>query len=154
MRRSTSGSRRRTPSSTTSSSSLGASSAEGTRSPPTPRGHAAAAGDAGAEYLSLTDLSQFPHYFGEISLWTGIAIASAGVLLSRPAQLALGLPGGLTGAAVALSAASVSPLFDWFVLTRLSGIPLSEEKYDRLYGDRRDYQEWKKNTPKLIPRLW
>lgn len=69
-------------------------------------------------------------------------------------QLALGLSGGLAGAAVALGAVSVSPLFDWFVLTRLSGIPLSEKKYDRLYGDRQDYQEWKKNTPKLIPRLW
>lgn len=27
---------------------------------------------------------------------------------------------------------------------QVSGIPLSENKYDKRYGDRKDYQEWKK----------
>jgi len=30
---------------------------------------------------------------------------------------------------------------------------LSEKKYDKRYGDRKDYQEWKKNTPMFIPKL-
>lgn len=47
----------------------------------------------------------------------------------------------------------ISPTFSYFILTKLSGIPLSERKYDKLYGDRKDYQEWKKNTPRLIPKF-
>jgi len=30
---------------------------------------------------------------------------------------------------------------------------MSENKYDKRYGDRKDYQEWKKNTPMFIPKL-
>lgn len=30
---------------------------------------------------------------------------------------------------------------------------MSEKKYDKKFGDRKDYQEWKKNTPRLIPKL-
>lgn len=29
---------------------------------------------------------------------------------------------------------------------QVSGIPMSENKYDERYGNRKDYQEWKKNT--------
>ena len=52
----------------------------------------------------------------------------------------------------------------------MSGVPMSEKKYDKRYGDRKDYQEWKKvcivfcamwmelanfeqNTPMFIPKL-
>lgn len=30
---------------------------------------------------------------------------------------------------------------------------MSEKKYDQRYGDRKDYQEWKKNTPMFFPKL-
>jgi hypothetical protein len=30
---------------------------------------------------------------------------------------------------------------------------MSEKKYDKRYGDRKDYQEWKTNTPMFIPKL-
>ncbi|KAJ0337386.1 hypothetical protein COL154_005225 [Colletotrichum chrysophilum] len=49
---------------------------------------------------------------------------------------------------------TVSPAFVALLLTKVSGIPLSEKKYDKRYGDRKDYQEWKKNTPKLIPKVF
>ncbi|KAF7553172.1 hypothetical protein G7Z17_g3835 [Cylindrodendrum hubeiense] len=98
--------------------------------------------------------SRFPHYFGEITLWTGLATAAAGILARKPAQLALGFSGGIAGVAVTTALSFISPAFSAFLLLKVSGIPLSEAKYDKRYGDREDYQEWKKNTPKLIPRLW
>lgn len=96
---------------------------------------------------------RFPNYFGEISLWTGIATTACGVLVSEPARIALGLPRGLAGPALAVGISYVSPAFVTFLLTKVSGIPLSEDKYDKRYGHRKDYQEWKKNTPRLFPKL-
>lgn len=31
---------------------------------------------------------------------------------------------------------------------------MSESKYDKRYGDRKDYQQWKQNTPKFFPKLF
>lgn len=107
-------------------------------------------------YLDLTRLtdSRYPNYFGEISLWAGIATASAGVLARLPVQQALGLSGGPLGVITTSVLSFVSPAFAAFLLLKVSGIPLSEGKYDKRYGDRKDYQEWKKNTPRLIPKFW
>lgn len=97
--------------------------------------------------------SRYPNYFGESTLWTGLATTAAGVLVTQPVQTALGLSGGLGGLAAALSLAFISPLFTTFLVLKVSGVPLSENKYDKRYGDRKDYQEWKRNTPKFIPKL-
>ncbi|KAI0178717.1 DUF1295-domain-containing protein [Hypoxylon sp. FL1284] len=97
--------------------------------------------------------SQHPNYFGEVTLWTGIATASAGVLVTRPAQAALGLPGGLAGKVIALAASFVSPAFVAFLLLKVTGAPLSDKKYDKKYGHRKDYQQWKRETPKFFPKL-
>ncbi|EHK24999.1 uncharacterized protein TRIVIDRAFT_212408 [Trichoderma virens Gv29-8] len=102
----------------------------------------------------LFSKSRFPNYFGEITLWTGLATATAGVLSRSPIQQALGLSGGALGILTTTTLSFVSPAFAAFLLLKVSGIPLSEGKYDKRYGDRKDYQEWKKNTPRLIPRLW
>lgn len=85
---------------------------------------------------------------------SGIATTSAGVLLTTPVQHAIGLSSGPAGILAALSMAFVSPAFTTYVVTRLSGIPMSEKKYDKRYGDRKDYQEWKKNTPKFFPKIF
>lgn len=98
--------------------------------------------------------SRFPNYFGEMTLWTGIATTAAGVLARKPAQLALGLSGGAAGILTTTALSFVSPAFASFLLLKVSGVPLSEKKYDKRYGDRKDYQEWKKNTPRLIPKIW
>ncbi|TPX15491.1 uncharacterized protein E0L32_004471 [Thyridium curvatum] len=100
----------------------------------------------------LWSTSQFPNYFGESTLWTGIATLAAGALASKPAQAALGF-GGLGGRLGVAALAAVSPLFTTFLLLKVSGVPLSEKKYDKRYGDRKDYQQWKKNTPRLVPEL-
>lgn len=101
----------------------------------------------------LTRQSRFPNYFGEITLWTGIATAAAGILAMKPVQLALGMS-GVVGVLTTTALSFISPVFSAFLLLKVSGVPLSEKKYDSKYGDRKDYQEWKKNTPKLIPKLW
>jgi steroid 5-alpha reductase family enzyme len=47
----------------------------------------------------------------------------------------------------------ISPLFVTLLLTRVSGIPLLEKKADMKWGGQADYEEYKKITPALIPRL-
>ena len=99
-------------------------------------------------------ISRFPNYFGEITLWTGVATTAAGVLARKPAQLALGLSGGAAGILATTALSFISPAFAAFLLLKVSGVPMSEKKYDARYGHRKDYQEWKENTPKLIPKIW
>lgn len=101
----------------------------------------------------LWSKSRHPNYFGESTLWTGIATTAAGVMLSGVGQAGMGLSGGIGGKLGALAMAGVSPAFVTFLLLKVSGVPLSENKYDKRYGDRKDYQEWKKNTPMFIPKL-
>ena len=102
----------------------------------------------------LWSKSRHPNYFGEATLWTGIATLSAGVLMSGPGQLGMGLAQyGLLGKVAAGAMAGVSPAFVSFLLLKISGVPLSEDKYDKRYGDRRDYQKWKEETPMFIPKL-
>ncbi|KAI9839431.1 MAG: hypothetical protein M1837_002080 [Sclerophora amabilis] len=101
----------------------------------------------------LWSKSRHPNYFGESTLWTGIATVAGGVLLSNPGQIGIGLAGGLGAKLFALSMAGASPAFVTFLLLKVSGVPLSEKKYDKRYGDRKDYQEWKKTTPMFIPKF-
>lgn len=78
--------------------------------------------------------SRHPNYFGEITLWVGVA------LIALPA---------LSGwQHVTL----ISPLFVYFLLTRVSGIPMLESRADERWGDDPDYQAYKKRTPVLFPR--
>ena len=96
--------------------------------------------------------SRHPNYFGEITLWSGLAIAAAGLLTRQPAQAGLGLSGA-SGKMLVAGMCAASPAFVTFLLTKISGIPLSENKYDKKYGDRKDYQKWKRETPMLIPKF-
>ncbi len=83
----------------------------------------------------LWSRSRHPNYFGEIVLWVGVAVIAFPVLQGW--QL------------VAL----ISPVFVTFLLTRVSGIPLLENKADKKWGGQEDYESYKKRTPVLIPRL-
>jgi steroid 5-alpha reductase family enzyme len=83
----------------------------------------------------LWSCSRHPNYFGEITLWLGIAIMALPVL--RGWQLTTLL----------------SPVFVTFLLTRISGISLLEKKADLQWGGQNDYETYKKRTPVLIPRL-
>ena len=108
------------------------------------------------EFLTrgLWSKSRHPNYFGESTLWTGIAILAGGVLVRNPGQIGMGLAGaGLKGKILAATMASISPAFVTFLLVKVSGVPLSESKYDKRYGDRRDYKEWKESTPMFVPKF-
>ena len=78
--------------------------------------------------------SRHPNYFGEILLWTGMAIVAMPVLQGRQ------------------WATLISPVFVTFLLTRVSGIPLLENKADKRWGGQDDYEEYKRRTPVLIPK--
>jgi steroid 5-alpha reductase family enzyme len=108
------------------------------------------------EFLTrgLWSKSRHPNYFGEITLWTGLAVTAGGLLASNAGQHALGWSGSPAARLGAIAIAAASPAFTTFLLTQVSGVPLSERKYDKKYGDRKDYREWKENTPVLIPKLF
>lgn len=97
--------------------------------------------------------SRHPNYFGESTLWTGIAVASGGVLASRVGLAGMGLAGVAWSPLAAVGMAAVSPAFVTFLVLKVSGVPLSETKYDKRYGNRSDYQKWKRETPMFIPKL-
>jgi steroid 5-alpha reductase family enzyme len=78
--------------------------------------------------------SRHPNYFGEITLWTGIAIMAVPIL-SGWRWVVL-----------------VSPVFVTLLLTRISGIPMLEKRADEKWGDEPAYQEYKEKTPVLVPR--
>jgi steroid 5-alpha reductase family enzyme len=85
--------------------------------------------------MGLWSRSRHPNYFGEIVLWIGIAIIAIPVLQGWQ------------------WVAMISPIFVTLLLTRVSGVPLLEKKSDTKWGGQADYEEYKKNTPVLIPRL-
>ena len=79
--------------------------------------------------------SRHPNYFGEILLWTGVAVSA--------------LP-GLDGWRYLTL---VSPVFVWLLLTRVSGVPLLEAQADRKWGADPAYRAYKARTPVLVPRI-
>jgi len=81
----------------------------------------------------LWSISRHPNYFGEIVMWTGIAIISL-PLLSGWQYVAL-----------------VSPVFVFLLLTKISGLPFLEDKAEKKWGDVKDYIEYKNKTPILVP---
>ena len=101
--------------------------------------------------------SRHPNYFGEATLWTGIAVAAAGVLVRQPALAALGLgsssSSNVVGKVLVTGLCAASPAFVTFLLLKVSGVPLSEDKYDKRYGDGEDYQRWKRETPMFVPKF-
>jgi len=78
--------------------------------------------------------SRHPNYFGEIVLWTGVAIIALPVLHGWQ------------------WATLISPVFVAFLLIKVSGIPMLEEKADQRWGGQQDYEDYKRRTPVLIPK--
>lgn len=77
--------------------------------------------------------SRHPNYFGEIVLWSGIALVASSTLHSWQ-WLAL-----------------ISPLFVTVLLTRISGIPMVEKRADARWGHDPAYRSYKRGTPVLLP---
>ena len=83
----------------------------------------------------LWSYSRHPNYLGEILLWTGIAFFGISCFtgLERVAW--------------------ISPIFIYLLLTKISGIPILDKRALEKWGDDPEYQEYRANTPALIPRL-
>ena len=80
-------------------------------------------------HTGLWARSRHPNYFGEITLWTGIAV------------IALNTLSGVEFITL------ISPVFVYILLTRMSGINLLERIADERYGELEEYQRYKRNTP-------
>ena len=75
--------------------------------------------------------SRHPNYCGEILLWIGAAV------IAVPA---------LSGWSLVTL---ISPVFVYFLLTRISGIPLLESRSEAKWGEDPEYQAYKARTPLL-----
>ncbi len=85
--------------------------------------------------VGLWSRSRHPNYFGEIMIWLGVAIIAIPIL--KEWQFF----------------SLVSPVFVAILLTRISGVPMLEKRADEKWGGNDDYEEYKRNTPVLIPKL-
>lgn len=82
----------------------------------------------------LWSWSRHPNYFGEIVLWTGIAIMAVPIL-SGWRWIVL-----------------ISPVFVTLLLTRVSGIPMLEARAEERWGDDEEFRAYTRRTSVLIPR--
>jgi steroid 5-alpha reductase family enzyme len=87
-------------------------------------------------HTGLWARSRHPNYFGEITLWTGIAVIALNTL---------------TGIEYITL---ISPVFVYILLTRMSGVNLLEQIADERYEHLEEYQRYKRNTPVLVPKLF
>ena len=81
----------------------------------------------------LWGLSRHPNYFGEILLWIGMAV--------------IALPTLIGWQYVTL----ISPIFIYFLLTRVSGVNLLEDRANQKWGGTEEYESYVKKTPVLMP---
>ena len=86
-------------------------------------------------HTGLWARSRHPNYFGEIVLWTGIAVMSFSSLEGLQ-YLTL-----------------ISPIFTYVLLVYISGVRMLEASGDIKWGENEDYRNYKENTPVLLLRL-
>ena len=80
--------------------------------------------------------SRHPNYFGEITLWAGITVMGISTFE------------GMNYFAI------FSPIFSYLLLVYVSGVRMLEGRGHKKWGHLEDYQNYKKNTPKLIPKIF
>lgn len=85
-------------------------------------------------HAGLWAWSRHPNYFGEILLWIGVALIALPALQGWQHFTLL------------------SPVFVTFLLTKVSGVPLLEERADATWGGSPEYEAYKARTPVLVPR--
>mgnify|MGYP001213965665 FL=1 len=84
----------------------------------------------------LWSLSRHPNYFGEILLWTGVAVMSISSLQ------------GLQYITL------ISPIFVYILLVYISGIRILENQAKKKWGHLDSFKEYLKNTPRLFFKIF
>ena len=83
----------------------------------------------------LWSKSQHPNYFGEILLWSAIALLSVSSL-NGTQYLTL-----------------ISPIFTYVLLVYISGVRMLDDMGNKKWGHLEEYKEYKTNTPTLFLKL-
>ena len=81
----------------------------------------------------LWSISRHPNYFGEIALWIGISVIAFPVLAGWQ------------------FITLISPVFVYFLLTRVSGVTMLERAALKRWADDPDYRAYLDSTPSLVP---
>lgn len=84
----------------------------------------------------LWSVSRHPNYLGEILLWFGLYFSASSTFKGKEMLTVL------------------CPVFDMFLITKISGIPLLEKHGIQKWGRDPKYVDYMKNTAILIPYLW
>ena len=84
----------------------------------------------------LWSKSRHPNYFGEITLWTGVAVMSFSSL-SGSEYLTL-----------------ISPIFTYLLLVKISGVRMLEGRGQKTWGNDEEYIAYMKNTPMVMIKFW
>ena len=95
--------------------------------------------DPKTEFISngLWARSRHPNYFGEITLWVGMAVLSLSSL-----------------SGIEYVTAIVSPVFVYLLLIKAEGVPMLERIAEERYGDLPEYQQYKENTPVFMMKIF
>ncbi|MDA9712436.1 DUF1295 domain-containing protein [Acidimicrobiaceae bacterium] len=95
--------------------------------------------DPKTEFISsgLWARSRHPNYFGEITLWIGMAVLSLSSL-----------------SGIEYVTAIVSPVFVYLLLIKAEGVPMLERIAEERYGDLPEYQQYKENTPVFMMKIF
>ena len=83
----------------------------------------------------LWSKSQHPNYFGEILLWSAIALLSISSL-NGTQYLTL-----------------ISPIFTYVLLVYISGVRMLDDMGNKKWGHLEEYKEYRRNTPTLFLKL-
>ena len=83
----------------------------------------------------LWSKSQHPNYFGEILLWSAVAIMSFSSL-SGTQYLTM-----------------ISPVFTYVLLVYISGIRMLDDMGNKKWGHLEEYRAYKDKTPRIIPKF-
>ena len=84
----------------------------------------------------LWKYSRHPNYLGEIMMWVGVFVYGF-VYINGIGLITI-----------------LSPIYISVLLLWVSGIPTLEREYDKRYVNNKEYQEYKKNTGVLFPKLF